>query len=154
MASIKSIAYKPQDVKDKPGQIGYIRVPLQEANLIENHGIEGDRKAGHPRRQLNVMDDVTLEELEREGYPTETGTLGEQIILSGIDLRTLKQGTHVQLGADAVIELGVLREPCEQLTPLDERMPDSVIDRVGVMCRVLKSGKIKVGDPVSILVTA
>jgi MOSC domain-containing protein YiiM len=154
MASIKSIAYKPQDAKSTPSQIGYIRVPLQEANLIENYGIEGDRKGGHPKRQLNVMDDITLGELDREGYPTETGILGEQIIISGIDLRTLKRGSHLQLGTDAVIELGGMREPCEQLTPLDERMPDMVIDRVGVMCRVLKSGKIKIGDPVSVLVTA
>jgi MOSC domain-containing protein YiiM len=154
MASIKSIVYKPQDAKHTPGQVGYTRVPLPEVNLIENYGIEGDRKGGHPRRQLNVMDDATLAELEREGYPTEPGTLGEQIILSGIDLRTLRKGAHLQLGADAVIELGNLREPCEQLTPLDERMPENVINRVGVMCRVITSGRIKVGDPVSVLETA
>jgi MOSC domain-containing protein YiiM len=154
MASIKSIVYKPQDAKQTLGQVGYLRVPLTEANLLENYGIEGDRKGGHPKRQLNVMDDVTLAELEREGYPTEPGTLGEQIVLSGIDLRTLKRGTHVQLGTDAVIELGGMREPCEQLTPLDERMPESVSERVGVMCRVIKSGTIKVGDLVTVLVTA
>lgn len=154
MSSIKSIVYKPQDAQPVPGQAGYIRVPLTEAHLIENYGIEGDRKGGHPKRQLNVMDEVTLAELEREGYPTEPGTLGEQIVLSGIDLRTLKRGTHVQLGTDAVIELGGMREPCEQLTPLDERMPESVQERVGVMCRVIKSGRIKIGDPVTVLVTA
>lgn len=154
MASIKSIVYKPQSATDQPNQIGYIRAPLQEATLIANFGIEGDRKGGHPKRQLNVMDDSTLSELAREGYPTEPGKLGEQIVLSGIDLRGYQQGTHLQLGDEAVIELGVMREPCEQLTPLDERMPDNVIDRVGVMCRVITGGRIKVGDPVRVLVTA
>lgn len=154
MASIKSIVYKPQGVNTMPPDAAYIRVALQEANLIENYGIEGDRKGGHPKRQLNVMDDITLAELEREGYPVDPGSLGEQIVLGGIDLRTLKKGSHVQLGSDAVIEIGSLREPCEQLTPLDERMPESVIDRVGVLCRVLKSGKVRVGDPITVLVTA
>jgi MOSC domain-containing protein YiiM len=154
MAAIKSIVYKPTSLKDQPGQVGYTRVPLTEANLVANYGIEGDRKGGHPKRQLNVMDDVTLAELSREGYPTDAGDLGENIILTGIDLRSLKRGTHLQLGADAVIEIVEPRVPCEQLTAIDERMPESVENRVGMICRVLQTGKIRVGDPVSVLVVA
>lgn len=124
---------------------------LHEAHLIENHGIEGDRKGGNPKRNLNVMDDVTLAELQAEGYPTDVGTLGENIILSGIDLRKLSSGTRLALGHEAVIEIGTRRVPCEQLTPLDERMPESVEERVGMMCRVVRSGLIKVGDSVQIV---
>jgi MOSC domain-containing protein YiiM len=77
--------------------------------------------------------------------------LGENIILSGLDLRALPEGTQLRLGGEAVILLGKARVPCEQLTPLDERMPESVEGRVGTMCRVLTSGKIKVGDPVEVI---
>ncbi len=97
------------------------------------------------------MDDVTLAELQAEGYPTEAGTLGENIILAGIDLRTLPSGTHLALGAEAIIEIGKRRITCEHLTPLDERLPDSVEERVGLMCRVVRSGHIKVGDPVQVI---
>jgi MOSC domain-containing protein YiiM len=149
--TIKSIMYKPKSEPATHSDIGYLRRPLTEASLVENYGIENDRKGGNPKRNLNVMDEITLKELGAEGYPTSAGELGENIILSGIDLRTLPVGTKLRLGDEAVIELGRHREPCEQLTPLDERMPETVIDRVGVMCRVAKSGKIKVGDPVEVL---
>jgi molybdopterin adenylyltransferase len=149
--TVKSIVYKPKGVKQSRDLIGYLRTPVTEATLIEGYGIEGDRKGGHPGRNLNVMDDITLAELEAEGYPTEPGMLGENIVLIGVDLRTLPKGTKLRIGAEAIIRLGKLREPCEQLTELDERMPECVIGRVGAMCRVVTTGKIKVGDPVTVL---
>ncbi len=149
-ATIKSIVYKPKNTSETAGP-SYLRLPLQEANLLAGHGIQDDRKAGNPKRNLNVMDDITQAELEAEGYPTGAGVLGENIILGGLDLRTLPHGTHLRLGGEAVIEVGPLREPCEQLTPLDARMPAQVEGRVGTMCRVVQSGRIRVGDPVSIV---
>ena len=148
MITVKSIVYKPKSATLEPS--GYTRRPLDQAMLIEGYGIEGDRKGGNPNRNLNVMDEVTQSELAAEGYPTGVGVLGENIILGGIDLRTVPEGTHLRLGDDAVIRVISARVPCEQLTPLDERMPESVHGRVGMMCRVVKSGRIKVGDPVQI----
>ncbi len=151
MANIKSIVYKPKAMQSGHGDVGYVREPLTEANLIEGYGIEGDRKGGNPNRNLNLMDDITQAELAGEGYPTGPGMLGENIILTGLDLRTLPEGTQLRLGDEAVIALGKARIPCEQLTPLDGRMPDSVEGRVGTMCRVIKSGQIKVGDLVEVI---
>ena len=146
MPTIKSIVYKPTVARQAADSLGYLRVPTPEAALTRNYGIEGDRKGGNPKRNLNVMDDVTLAELADEGYPTEAGKLGENIILSGIDLRTLPLGTLLKLGDEAMIQIGALRVPCEQLTELDARMPEAVMGRVGSMCRVITAGKIKVGD--------
>jgi len=147
--TLKSIVYKPKDAPHAPR--GYQRVALQEAHLIADYGIEGDRKGGNPKRNLNVMDDITLAELAAEGYPTGVGVLGENLIISGIDLRKLPAGTHLQIGDEAVILLRALREPCEQLTELDSRLPSAAIGRVGFMCRVVKGGLIRVGDPVIVI---
>jgi len=150
MITVKSIVYKP---KSESGghNLGYLPRPLQEANLVEGYGIEGDRKGGNPNRNLNVMDAITIDELAGQGYPTGPGVLGENIILSGIDLRTLPEGTKLRLGDEAVIALGKPRIPCEQLTPLDARMPENVAGRVGVMCRVVMSGRVNVGDAVEVI---
>ncbi|MHB8626261.1 MAG: MOSC domain-containing protein [Aggregatilineales bacterium] len=149
MITIQSIVYKPKGAPIEPDR--YTRIPIQGANLVAGFGIEGDRKGGNPKRNLNVMDDRTLVELRAEGYPTEPGTLGENLILAGVDLRTLPTGTHLRLGHDAVIKLISARVPCEQLTPIDDRMPENVTGRVGIMCRVVESGTIHVGDLVEIL---
>ena len=153
MITVKSIVYKPKS--EKAGHnFGYVRRPLEEANLVEGYGIDGDRKGGNPNRNLNVMDDITIDELAAQGFPIGPGVLGENIILSGVDLRTLPEGTQLRLGDEAVIALGKPRIPCEQLTPLDARMPERVGGRVGVMCRVVQSGRVNVGDVVEIVAEA
>jgi MOSC domain-containing protein YiiM len=154
MITVKSIVYKPRSEPDDSHAINYQRRSLAEAALIAGYGIGGDRKGGNPKRNLNVMDDITLAELAAEGYSTGPGDMGENIVLAGIDLRTLAEGSRLRLGSDAVIVLGALRVPCERLTPIDGRMPEAVVERVGRMCRVEQSGTVKVGDPVEILVEA
>src|SRR5258707_14345382 len=143
MITVMSIVYKPKSEKDQHGNVGYLRRPLSEAVLLADFGIEGDRKGGHPRRNLNIMDDVTLAELKGEGYPTEPGSLGENLILAGIDLRTLPEDAQLRIGSEAVIALVSGRVPCEQLTPLDERMPEAGQGRVGGGGGVRKSRRIK-----------
>lgn len=149
IGTLKSIAYKPKDAPQI--ERGYQRLALPEARLVADYGIENDRKGGHPKRHLNVMDQITLTELAAEGYPMGVGVLGENLILSGVDLRRLPQGAHLQIGDEAVIALLALREPCEQLTKLDSRMPQAVEGRVGFMCRVVRGGLIRVGDAVTLV---
>ncbi len=76
--------------------------------------------------------------------------MGENLIVEGVHLTDQPSGTLVRIGLDAVIELIALREPCYKLTPLDPRMPDSVIGRVGMMARVVEGGVVRVGDAVAV----
>ena len=57
----------------------------------------------------------------------------------------------MRIGLDEVIGIIALREPCSKLTPLDPRMPDSVIGRVGMMARVVEGGVVRVGDSVAVV---
>lgn len=139
-----SIVYSPQAGS-------FNRKTLAQAVLVADYGIERDRKGGHPRRNLNVMDHEVLGRLAGEGYPADPGVLGENLIVQGVQLTEQPSGTLVRIGLDAVIELVALREPCYKLTPLDPRMPDSVIGRVGMMARVVEGGVVRVGDSVAVM---
>lgn len=141
---LASIVYSPH-----PGS--YNRHPLPDAMLLSGHGIDGDRKGGHPNRNLNVMDQEVLDALAAEGYPAGPGVLGENLIVAGVDISSRPEGARLRIGLEAVIEVVRLREPCYKLTALDARMPDSVVDRVGVMARVVESGAIHVGDAVAVV---
>jgi MOSC domain-containing protein YiiM len=129
----------------------YNRKPLSQAVLLAGYGVEHDRKGGHPKRNLNVMDGEILSQLAAEGYPAGPGDLGENLIIQGINLSEQPSGTRVRIGRDAVIELIALREPCYKLTSLDPRMPGSVVGRVGMMARVVEGGVITVGDSVVVV---
>lgn len=149
MAEIASIAYKPQDVKPAAK---FAREPLDSAVLIAGYGIDGDRKGGHPRRQLNIISYETALALQSEGFTTEPGALGEQITLKGLDVSTLDNGDQIRLGESAVIEIVGVREPCERFEAAQGKAKEAAVGRVGVMARVISGGSIRVGDPVHLLV--
>jgi MOSC domain-containing protein YiiM len=150
MPTIASITYRPEDSTAPIPKPGYLRVVLPQATLLEGRGIENDANA-RPQRNLNVMDALTLAELAAEGFPTSPGALGENLVLDGLDLRTLAEGTHLRLGEQVVIAITAPRTGCLKLTAIDARMPEQTKGRVGVMCQVIKAGTIKVGDAVDVI---
>jgi MOSC domain-containing protein YiiM len=152
MSEIVSIVYKPENLPDQPSD-HYTRVPLASTTLVENYGIEGDRKGGHPKRQLNIMTAEVLAELQNEGFDTAPGRMGEQIIVKGINMNALQEGDQVQLG-DAIIEIVSYRNGCDRFKALQSKDPADAKGRLGAMARVVKTGKIAVGDSVKVLQNA
>jgi MOSC domain-containing protein YiiM len=148
MAEITSIVYTPKGVERHP-EDHYARVPLTEANLIADFGIEGDRKGGNPKRNLNVMCEENLSELSAEGFDTTPGQMGEQIIIRGVNLSLLNSGDRIQLG-NAVIEVINHRTGCERFEHIQEKPPAQAAKRLGVMARVVSGGAIRIGDAVAI----
>ena len=150
MSQIHSIVYTPATVLEKSPD-HYDRAPLHDAMLVAGYGIEGDRKGGHPKRQLNIMSQETLQGLGGEGFQVAPGEMGEQIVLSGIDLIDLEPGSRVQFGDGAVIEVVEPRNGCDRFEHIQGKAPALAKRRLGVMARVVASGAIKVGDSVRVV---
>lgn len=152
MASIHSIVYKPEDEELGTEVTGrYLRVPLQRANLIAGHGIEGDRKGGgNPTRQLNLLSLEWLEAQQAKGYKTEAGQFGEQIIVSGVAMESLEPGTRLQLGEEACIEITQQRKGCNKLVAAQGKSIEGM-GPLGAMAKVITGGEIAVGDEVRML---
>ena len=150
MAQIKSIVYQPMDQAYEDGRFDhFIRVPVPQANLIANHGIEGDRKAGrNPNRQLNLLDEAWLAARQQEGYKTAPGDFGEQIVLAGLSVLDLKPGTILQLGKEAQIEITRSRTPCLRLAAAQGLDSDWPGGKIGILAKVMTGGVIHVGDSV------
>jgi MOSC domain-containing protein YiiM len=149
MPRIVSIVHTPAGIEPRPVD-HYARVPVAVAELQAGRGIVTDRKGSGPERQLNVMALETLEQLRAEGYRTAPGEMGEQIVISGIDVNRLAAGTRLRLGADAVIEVDKPRTGCDRLRQIQGCTPAAVAGRLGVMARVLVGGSVRVGDAVTV----
>jgi MOSC domain-containing protein YiiM len=148
MGVIYSIVYQPIEGEDRSRSPEFLRVPVQQANLIAGHGIEGDRKAGHhPGRQINLLSREWLLRLQDAGYQIEPGQFGEQITLLGIELEELRVGEQLQLGPTACIEIRQARTPCGRLA-VAQQLAVAGLKTIGLMATVVVGGTIRVGDAV------
>ncbi len=152
MGKIVSIVYRPDHAPAQPAD-HYSRVALDSVRLLEGYGIEGDRKGGHPKRQINLMCQESLDQLSQEGFKTAPGAMGEQIIIEALDedLNALPEGAQLQLGDEAIVELLTPRTGCDRFEAIQGINPKQAAGRLGMMGRVIRSGFIQVGDPVQVL---
>ena len=100
-----------------------------------------------------------FEELRAGGFNVQPGSIGENVTTRGIDLLALPTGTRLRLGAEAVIEITGLRNPCRQIEAFQTGLLRAVlghdangnlIRKTGVMAVVITSGEVTVGDAIAV----
>lgn len=142
--------------------------------LTAGLGVEGDAHAGATvqhrsrvaktpgapnLRQVHLLQAELFDELMAAGFAVWPGDLGENITTRGLDLLALPTGTRLHLGADAVVELTGLRNPCSQLdrfqsglmaATLARDAQGGLVRKAGVMAIVLEGGEVRAGDLIRI----
>jgi MOSC domain-containing protein YiiM len=142
--------------------------------LLTGLGVEGDAHLGttvkhrsrvardpsQPNlRQVHLIHAELHEELHGAGFRVAAGEMGENITTRGVDLLGLPTGARLHLGAEAVVEITGLRNPCAQLDTLQPGLMAAVLDRdeqgnlvrkAGIMGVVVAGGEIRPGDPIRV----
>lgn len=149
-AELVSIAYKPQHVDFTPPD-RFMRTPVDQARLVVDYGIEGDRKGGNPKRQINIMSAETLADLAASGYKTAPGEMGEQIVIRGVVVEDLEPGTQLQIGDGVVVEVLELRRGCKRFEAIQDERTADFAGRLGVLVKVVRGGSIRKSDSVRVL---
>ena len=133
--------------------------PLAEVEAVEGRGLRGDRYLARTGYWTSVDEcEVTLIQGEDLDEITSTTPLrvlnGEHrrnLVTRGIELMDLL-GQRFQIG-EAVLEYDRPRPPCTYIQGLtgQQGLTTALGRRGGICVRVLKSGKIRVQDPIVIL---
>lgn len=63
---------------------------MHRAKLIEEFGIENDAHAGKWHRQVSLLSYEKIEEFKAKGAPIDDGAFGENLIVSGYDLKVFR----------------------------------------------------------------
>jgi MOSC domain-containing protein YiiM len=140
--------------------------------LLQGLGVEGDAHAGttvkhrhrvkidptQPNlRQVHLIHAELRDELRTQGFDVIAGAMGENVTTRGIDLLALPTGTKLHLGAEAVVEVTGLRNPCSQLNgvcdglmaaTLDKDAEGNLIRKAGIMGIVLAGGDVHADDAI------
>ncbi|MEZ6014907.1 MAG: MOSC domain-containing protein [Planctomycetota bacterium] len=137
------------------GPGGIPKQPVPSARVLAL-GLEGDahrfRLHGGANRAVCVFSVEDYAALQRDGVDVEPpGAFGENLTTEGLDNTQLRPGMRLRVGAEVVLEIFDVREPCGTLKSIDRRFPNLMVGRSGWMCRVLTEGVVTVGDTITAL---
>lgn len=165
-AMVTAVGLSPTHSFSKP-VVGTIR-------LLAGLGVEGDAHLGvtvkhrsrvkvdptQPNlRQVHLIQSELHDELAAAGFTVVPGDLGENVTTRGIDLLGLPTGAKLRIGAEAVVEITGLRNPCSQIDGFRQGLLKLVLGRdeagnlvrkAGVMGVVLAGGTVRPGDAIGI----
>ena len=123
---------------------------VHEALFIEDFGLENDAHAGKWHRQVSLLSYEKIQDFKKKGAPVEDGAFGENLIVSGIDFKNLPVGTRFQSG-DVVLEITQIGKECHSGCEIYKIMGDCIMPREGVFARVIRGGRIREGDELTVL---
>ena len=126
------------------------KLPREQGRLVANFGLEGDRHAGRPQRQVSILNAETVRELADRGMPVEPGILGENITVEGVPVMQLSDGARLRIG-DAEIEITGDRPACREMLEIHEDALKAMVGRAGKMARVIRGGTVRPGDPIELI---
>lgn len=156
----------------------FSKAAVEQIVLLAGLGVQGDahlgvtvqhrsRVAADPTqpnlRQVHLIHAELFAEVGEHGYEVAPGDLGENITTRGIDLLSLPRGTRLHLGAEAVLEVTGLRNPCQQINTfqpgllkevLTKDTAGELIRKAGVMSVVTAGGVVRPDDPIVIQLPA
>ena len=118
---------------------------IGECNVIEGFGLENDAHGGNWHRQVSLLSYDKVLEFNDKGGAVEDGSFGENILVEGIDFKTLPIGTLFKCN-DVILELTQVGKECHAHCEIYKRVGDCIMPREGVFSKVIHGGKIKVGD--------
>ncbi|MBW2592401.1 MAG: MOSC domain-containing protein [Deltaproteobacteria bacterium] len=115
---------------------------VKEAELIKNHGLDGDAHAGPWHRQVSFLASESIEKAKAKGLDVTFGDFAENIATAGVDWKTLPIGTKVRLGDSVIVEISQIGKKCHTKCEIYYQAGDCIMPREGVFAKVLKGGKI------------
>ncbi|MCL5073353.1 MAG: MOSC domain-containing protein, partial [Actinobacteria bacterium] len=138
-------------------QKGEKKKPVKEA-FVNELGIVGDGHSGKWHRQISLLSYESIESFNRKGsINTSPGDFAENITTSGINLTGLKVGDILSImdknskagdSKKIILEVTQIGKECIAPCNIFYQVGSCIMPKEGLFCRVIKTGKIKVGDSV------
>ena len=132
---------------------GTTKMPVPEIVVKENYGVEGDAHADcTTHRQVSLLATESIDKMRSKGFDfLKVGDFAENITTEGIDLCTLPIGTKIKAGKEVVLELTQIGKECHADCAIRQQVGDCIMPREGVFTKVIKGGRVKAGDDISII---
>ena len=139
---------------------GVPKRPLAAAE-VTTLGLAIDRQRnmkvhGGPERALCLFSLERIVALQQEGHPIYPGSIGENVTIAGLEWSQVTPGVRLRLGDEVEIEVTSYTVPCQNIR---HSFAEEDFSRVSpkkhpgwtrVYARVLRPGRIRIGDTVTL----
>ena len=142
MARVKAVC-----ISEKKGTR---KVEVPNINVRVNHGIVGDAHAGNWHRQISLLAQESIDEMQKTGLELSPGAFAENIVTEGIDLKNLAIGTKLKIG-DTVLEVTQIGKECHNDCEIKRTAGKCVMPTEGIFAIVLTDGIINPNDSIEIM---
>ena len=96
------------------------------AVFLEDWGIQGDAHAGKWHRQVSLLSHEKIEAFRARGAEVADGAFGENLVVAGIDFRSLPLGTRFQCN-DVVLKLTQIGKECHNGCAIYQAMGECIM---------------------------
>ncbi len=130
---------------------GVRKKPVGQVSLKAEYGIEGDAHASSEwHRQVSLLALESIRKMQEKGLDVKPGDFAENITTEGIDLLSLPVGTRLAIGDGIEAEVSQIGKECHTRCAIYYQAGDCVMPKEGIFVRILKGGRVKVGDAIRI----
>jgi MOSC domain-containing protein YiiM len=121
------------------------RVPMEPlgAARVGADGVEGCAHARPGKRSVLF---VAAEDLDAVGV--EPGEIRENFTVRGADVMAWPVGQQLSVG-EAEFEVTMVCDPCHLMDEIRPGLQEELVGRRGMLAQVVKTGEVRVGDPVT-----
>ncbi|MGL4722115.1 MAG: MOSC domain-containing protein [Desulfovibrionaceae bacterium] len=130
-------------------QQGMRKTPVPQAIFIEDKGIKDDIHAGlAPLRQVSLLASESVDKMRPKLPTLADGDFAENILVEGIELKTLPLGTLIKIGDEVVLRVTQIGKSCHTGCNIMQTVGFCIMPVEGIFASVLKGGVAYVNDPI------
>ena len=123
---------------------------VNSVHLKPHHGIVGDAHAGDWHRQVSLLSYDKVKEFNEKGADVDHGAFGENLVVEGIDFKSLPVGSYFLAGT-AKLKMTQIGKECHSHCAIFKRMGECIMPHEGVFAQVEQEGDISVGDELTVV---
>lgn len=128
---------------------GVEKKAIQEGHFLVDFGIEGDAHGGKWHRQVSLLSYDKVKAFNERGADVGDGAFGENLVVEGLDFRSLPVGTRLYAGTAELVMTQIGKE-CHSHCAIYHRMGECIMPKEGVFAEVVREGIIRPGDEMRI----
>ena len=146
MATIKG-SVKAISISEKKGMK---KTNVPEAEVKTDFGIVGDAHGGNWHRQISLLAIESIDKMIEMGADVLPGSFAENITTQGMELLGLPIGSTLRIGNEIELEVTQIGKECHSRCEIYQQVGDCIMPREGIFTKVIKAGRIKVGDTIEV----